>query len=213
MKIAAITPTRGNEREKLLKWCRHRVAQMGYDHHYVIDYPPIDDGIDLYQRIAVGVNRAIQHGFEYVSIIEDDDYYPQNYIDYVRKMLKTADVVGFNTTTYYHIFTQRYQVMKHFGRSSLFTTSFKSNVFGHFPINPPGYFDIALWKKVINTPNIQPTIFGGEVALGIKHGIGLCGGNGHTMKMRQIDHEYRYLKNRVDSEALNFYMELITNHK
>lgn len=209
MRIAAITPTRGDERTIFLNWCKHRVIQMGYDHHYVIDFPPLSsDKVDLYQRIAIGVARAKENGFTHVSIIEDDDYYQRNYLEIVRKMLSGgASLVGFGKTTYYHIFKRTYQQMTHTERSSLFTTSFHVDEFVNFPVNPPGYFDIALWSSA-KKRNRSINLMLDEFALGIKHGIGLCGGNGHTMQMRNKDINARYLSARIDKEAFDFYQSL-----
>jgi hypothetical protein len=198
--IAAVTPTRGSDRLKFVEWQKYRVGQLGYGAHYVVDYTPINTRQDIYNRIAVGVHKAIADGFKYVSIIEDDDYYPLDYLDNVKKLLEIAPVVGSDITTYYHIFNKGYIVMKHPGRSSLFTTSFHVDQFKTFPINPMGYFDIALWKRVTNF-NLSTE----ELALGIKHGIGMCGGNGHTMRFPNKDLDGNFINSWLDAEALHFF--------
>jgi hypothetical protein len=67
------------------------------------------------------------------------------------------------------------------------------------------FLDLHLWKKhkgITFTPE-KP------ISLGIKHGIGLCGGSGHNrMVLTEHDNRMEFLELLVDSESFKFYKKL-----
>ncbi len=83
MEVAAIIPTRGSERKLFVHYQEGRAYDMGYDRVYVIDYPPVKGVVDIYERIAKGIELVKEQGYEWVSIIEDDDYYKPLYLNYL----------------------------------------------------------------------------------------------------------------------------------
>lgn len=177
MKIAAITPTRG-DRPQFVEHCKYLMQQQTRrpDKHYIIDYPPINNNCDLIPRIKKGIELAKADGMDYIFIIEDDDYYST---DYIREEVKHYDIVGEDTTIYYHL-KNGFKLMEHPNRSSLFCTAFKINALNNFnwpPDNEP-FLDLHLWQYAINSLNHNLHYITG--AIGIKHGIGKCGGNGHN---------------------------------
>lgn len=67
------------------------------------------------------------------------------------------------------------------------------------------YLDLHIWKKH------QGKTFSPKqpIALGIKHGIGKCGGNGHfEMQFPNIDMDFNFLSNIVDYHSFRFYSKL-----
>jgi hypothetical protein len=209
METAAIIPTRGQERKVFSHYQRDRAKALGYDHVFVIDHPPVKGVVDIYQRVAKGVQLAWYAGADWVSIIEDDDHYTLDYLSELKRyMIPGIDLIGINRTIYYHLFKQEYRVMVHPGRSSLFTTSFRPEIFKWFPVNPSGYFDIALWASA-NRTRLNLRLLDTDLALGMKHGIGLCGGNGHTMNLGIRDPDLEYLKGWCDPGAFEFYKDII----
>lgn len=207
MKFAAIIPTRGRERTVFTARQLVRANDMGYDKIYLIDYPPVDDRMDLYQRLAVGVSKAKADGMDFCSVVEDDDWYHIGYLSKIKEIARpTIDIIGFSDTTYYHLKTKGVIRMDHPGRSSLFCTSFKTTAFDKLPVDPHGYLDMAWWKAATASLSWR-LVESSRLALGIKHGIGKTGGNGHRPAMYRV-HDQNFLRNFVDKESFEFYEQL-----
>ncbi len=208
MEFATITPSR-NDRPELLEFCRHQLQRMvgvkPSKSYFIIHesqkYP------DLIDRIKHGIKRARNDGFEFVFIMEDDDFYP---IDYFCKMEpKESDCfVGSPETTYYNLRNNTWQTMAHPGRSSLFNTGFNLNCikFFDFPQDNKTNLDIELWNFA-NQKNLS-TRFVKNGSVGMKHGLGICGGKGHEWTMKNQDEHWEWLKANVDTEAFTFYKSL-----
>jgi hypothetical protein len=213
MKFATITPDRG-DRPQLLEFCKHQLSRMNTppDRSYYICTDPSPDGrVDIVPRIREGIRRAKQDGFDLVFIIENDDYYPKTYFDH----LPDADFYGANRTTYYNLRNHTWQTWSHPGRASLFTTGFKISSFERvikWPEDNLNYLDIHLWKQFTSVWGYKPQNYKistqERAAVGIKHGIGKLGGNGHTMTMKNRDNDFSWLKKSVDPQAFIFYSTL-----
>lgn len=174
-------------------------------HAYFIDYPPKSDGVDLVPRIKTGIEFAKRDGFDLVMIVENDDFYNKNYFD----NLPDTDFIGEEKTTYYNLKNKTYQDWRHPRRASLFTTGFKISALQGFdwPTDNERFLDLSLWNY--GSQNKKKTIGWRETgAIGIKHGIGLCGGRGHMQRNKYYDQDGEWLKANVDSEALAFYKSL-----
>lgn len=205
MSFVTITPSRG-DRPALLEFCKHQLSRMTVkpDKSYFIDWSPQSQDVDLVTRIKDGVHQALHDGFNEVFIIEDDDFMPANYFEIMK--LNGCDFIGQETTTYYNLRNHTWQPMYHPARSSLFTTGFKLSTLASFnwPHKTEISLDIALWnhaqrfkRKFVQTG-----------AIGIKHGIGLVGGRGHKMTMKNTDKDWEWLKANTDTEAYTFYKSL-----
>lgn len=207
-----ITPTRGDREDFVCQLDLNRLRIWESDKliSLVPNYPPKSNGFDLTQRVREGYFSTNADSF---SIIEDDDYYPLNYIDIVTEKLKHYDVVGFDWTYYYHIGTKRWKKMHHPGRSSLFTTSFRSDCLNDFkwPADDYLFLDIKMWEHFkkkrfsvywVSEKECRP--------IGIKHGIGKTGGIGHTHSHAFPNHDPNmgWLRQRVDQESLEFYKSI-----
>jgi hypothetical protein len=209
IKVAAIIPNRGEERKLFYYYQEQRARNMGFDKVYLINYPPKNNDFDLFERIATGVAMAKADGIDYVSIIESDDHYDLGYLDEIKKHIEGNDIIGINRTTYYHLFSTGYKVMLHPGRSSMFCTSFRTDLFSKFPTAGAPYHDLSIWKFV-QERGIAFRLLDKDIALGIKHGgiFGKVGGGGHFMEYPATDPKLQWLKQRVDAEAFTFYTEL-----
>lgn len=206
MKFATLTPTRG-DRPQFLEFCKHQLSRMIVkpDASYFIDYPPVDNEVDLIGRIMQGVIQAKNDGFDFVFVIEDDDYYPA---DYFFTPFPDVDFVGTDSTIYYHLFNRTWQDWTHRDRASLFSTGFKISALQDFTWPPSNerFFDISIWRHRAQT---RKTVFWRTTgAIGIKHGIGLCGGKGHVQRGKYNDQDLSWLKAHVDNEAYTFYSTL-----
>jgi hypothetical protein len=210
MKYCAITPSRGSGRRIFLEWQKQRVQDMGYDKHIIINWEPKSDAVDIYERLVDGVGKALLAGMDYCSIIEDDDWYNLSYLSAIKDRTNNENIIGFNTTRYFHLFSTGVKYMVHPGRSSLFCTTFKTSLFDQLPAvtNTP-FIDLAWWKFV-NSNNITYKLINEEFAIGIKHGsvFGRTGGNGHFMSYPRFDLKLTMLKQLMDDEAFKFYKEV-----
>lgn len=204
MKFATITPDRG-DRKPLMDFCKYQISRFEVkpDKSYFIDYAPRSEGIDIVPRVLEGIERAKEDDFDLVFILESDDYYDTTYFNHI----PDADFIGESNSIYYNLRNKTYQNFNHPGRSSLFTTGFKiSALKGFRPKENDRFLDISLWKYAFDAG--KKVAFRETGAIGIKHGIGLCGGKGHKMNLKHKDSNLEWLSEHVDSEAFEFYKNL-----
>lgn len=197
--------TRG-DRPQFLEFCKHQLSRMYVkpDHSYFIDYPPIGTDFDLVARVRKGIELAKADGFDRCFIVEDDDYYPPDYF----LLTPSADFIGDDHTIYYHLGNRTWQEWSHPRRASLFTTGFNISTLEGFQWLPDNerFLDISLWNYATRE---KKTVFWRQSkAVGIKHGIGLCGGRGHIQRNKYQDQDLAWLKAHVDTEAFTFYSTL-----
>jgi hypothetical protein len=175
--------------------------------HYIIDYRPLTHEKDLVQRLRAGISLAREDGFDFAFIVEDDDYYNDNYFEAMSD--GTWDFIGDDRTIYYHIRSNGYAIENHHWRASLFTTGFRISALDGFDwtrLKPGTVFaDIALWEFARRR---SKTHFVKTGAIGIKHGIGLTGGIGHRQRYKNFDKDWSFLASKVDAHSLEFYKSL-----
>jgi len=165
---------------------------------YHINYIPLNGEMDLTQRVITGIDQSERDGIDKCFIIENDDYYPD---DYFEKMQFDCDMIGSEKTTYYNLKFKRYKYLRHLGRSSLFCTGFRISKIKNM-VFPLKSLDIRMWLFAQNLK----VKFVNPGAIGIKHGIGLCGGMGHQFNANYTkDSGMWYLKGQVRDESFEFY--------
>lgn len=214
MTFAAIIPDR-NDRPELTEFCFKQLDRMilrpGKVYH--INEKPESERFDLVHRIHVGVNLAKADGFDWVFIIENDDHYPANYFDRFTPYFDNHDFIGDDQTYYFNLRNQSYKLSRHAYRSSLFTTAFRIsalNLWDWKRIDKHMVFlDIELWKYARH----KRRKFIDTGAIGIKHGLGLCGGKGHTMNMPEKDPALVWLSEHVDEMSFEFYCQMVEQLK
>lgn len=189
--------------------CKWQLSRMGTKpkKSYFIDMPPKNGEVDLVPRIQAGIELAREDGFDLCFVIEDDDYYPHTYFDTVDD---NAEFIGEYGSVYYSLINREYQHWPHYTHSSLFTTGFRISALNEFqwPIQTERFLDLAIWSYVKSKrKKIQARESVG--AIGIKHGIGLCGGKGHTQRFKYTDKNLEWLKSVVDEKSFNFYKTLL----
>ena len=212
MQLSVIIPTRGNERRQFVE---HQLKQMSlqtFQPHEVIvvDHPPTDSSMDLGERMRRGVLEATG---THIAVIEDDDYYPNTWLASLRWVFQStkAQVTGMDYTIYYNLHTQNYKTMHHPGRASWFTTAFTRELGESYrwPTGTP-WIDIEFWAHVNREGIPHEFVLPPTNPIGIKHGIGKTGGNGHSLKWRGVkDQKYRFLKSKLNTASFNFYMGLL----
>jgi preprotein translocase subunit Sss1 len=72
-----------------------------------------------------------------------------------------------------------------------------------FPETTTVYVDILLWKTFKGS--LLPVK---NLAVGIKHGIGLIATGGHSMKLDSSDDDMQYLSSLIDRKSLGFYRDI-----
>jgi hypothetical protein len=208
MKFAIITPDRG-DRSQFTSFCLHQIERqqlpLGSFTHIHVNYPPKSSEVDLIERVRHGIDQAKMLGYDWVIMMENDDFYPKDYLSRFIPFMDNADFIGDEQTIYYNLRNRTYSIFDHPHRSSLFTTAFRISALNNFewPTQGPN-LDIMLWKYARH----KRRKFIKTGAVGIKHGIGKCGGIGHTRMLRYHDKDMVFLKERVDGEALAFYKSL-----
>jgi hypothetical protein len=215
-KICLITPDR-NDRPEFLAHCRWQMERqtVGACAHFVMNAPAVEGLVDIVPRVRWGVDMARSLGYEYCFIIENDDYYPDDYIERMMEGLRWAAMVGTINTTTYILQQKCYRTTLHPGRSSLFLTGFKTKALERYtwPDDRMLYFDVHLWQHTCSKNFIN---FNGWGPVGIKHGVGFCPGNFHNgivngkpAKNMTEDSNSEWLRKHVRKESFEFYKKFI----
>ena len=197
----AIIPDRG-DRPEFTEHCLQRLKAHDWIDIIHVCYEPVDNHFDLIDRIKKGVKQAKFEGYKKTFIVENDDWY---HPDYFRPF--EEDFVGYQDTIYYHIKSKTWEHTFHPKHSSLFTTAFKLEALDGFiwPRPDTVFLDIELWKHAMRKKWLLKK---GNPCIGIKHGIGLCGGMGHRQTFPFKDFQMEWLASKVDEKSLNLYKQL-----
>lgn len=209
MKIACIICDHGG-RDELIGLANLQLEQQTRwpDAIYTIGPPQLqpNGSVDLVARLKIGYEMAKRDKMDFVLIIEDDAYqkdYIQRFIPYMN-----FDFVGQDYTYYYQLKQRAWARFDHKYRSSLFTTGFKVSALNNWnwdDLRPDlAMVDIRLWEYAKR----RTKAFIDTGAIGIKSGLGLCGGRGHLLKMDNHDPEMNWLNEKVSKDAFEFYQEL-----
>lgn len=208
MVVGVIIPDR-NDRPKFLNhlfWMLERQTTKP-DFVELVNYEPISAVPDLVPRIRQGFNSLKAKGCDVVLIMENDDYYSE---DYIETMLTfwilngKPDLFGTNSTIYYHVGRREFRTLRHEGRASLMNTLINTKSEMVYPEDSEVYLDMFIWKRMKGI-SFDPRRV---ISVGIKHGVGLCGGNGHNgMKFTDRDYSLDFLSSVVDKESAKFYKQ------
>lgn len=115
MKIAACTAS--GARPVQLGWCREMMQAQSRvpDMHIVSE----DETLNIRDNLMKVLQEGLDQGADVLYIIEDDDWYPPNYIE---RHIKAFDagwhLVGSSFTYYYNVPTKTYVQIQHANRSS-----------------------------------------------------------------------------------------------
>jgi len=221
MNIAVIIPDRG-DRPQFLERCLMMMERQTLKpaHIELVNEPPAGEGVDITWRYRVGYERLRNQGFDLIAFIENDDYYSDGYLEYMAgQWIKNGkpDLLGLNHTIYWHITWRRWFVLKHPRRSNAMNTCIVPGLHVQWPLDHDPYTDVWLWNRweftktspTHSTP-LRVTSQGEsdlpvrkvvlvpdkEYCLGIKHGVGLCGGKNH------VDGIKRYVNDDADGAWL-----------
>lgn len=149
------------------------------------------------------------------------------------------DLFGTAYTMYYHVYQRGYFEFVHPDRASAMNTFIKPGLHIDWPADHDPYTDLSLWwnqgvassaatsagevllrdQRLTPHPNGIRTkatwhplnTLGRHISIGMKHGIGLCGGYNHTNKLNRYKHsdaDGAWLKHWLDAESYAFYRGL-----
>ncbi len=233
MKVGVIIPDRG-DRPQLLRNClRMMAAQTILPAHLEVITNLNPDGKegepDITYKYRLGYERMSRKGVDVIAFIENDDWYAPDYLELMANEWEAAnrpDLLGTAYTIYYHLKLRAHFTMKHPRRASAMNTLVKPNLAFNWPLDYDPYTDVALWRHIeiaecgmrnAELNSLRPITkhiwhpeerLGRHIAIGMKHGEGLCGGYNHTNKLHRFkfpDLEFEFLKKYLDAESLKFY--------
>lgn len=218
MRIAIVIPTRG-DRDKFMARCVKRMMQQTLkpDIIEIVSDEPLTKEKDITWRYRIGVARAIKRGAELIFFIENDDYYAKDYIERMVKMWienGRPKMLSLNRCIYYNLKSRAYFEMSHPGRGGMFMTMARAEVFKDFKWNADNdpWTDIHIWKQIPGAA-VEKNKNDKWIAIGIKHGVGLCGGNGHNTAIvdrRTIqDGDWDWLRGQIGDEDVEFYKQIL----
>jgi glycosyltransferase involved in cell wall biosynthesis len=212
MVIKVITPHQRGERDVFLNRLEYYINRQTLrpDEWIIVDH---DTGhpMDLTERVRIGLNRA--KDADLILIMENDDWYSPTYIEtMVRAWVKrgTPDLIGYDSTWYYHIKSEGYHLLNHPKRASLMATAIAGSAVDkiQFPADDFTFLDLELWRQLQGVA-IEDT----PECVGIKHGIGNTGGVGHreNWKLYEQDSNYSKLYDLIGDDA-TYYVQLATGN-
>jgi hypothetical protein len=208
MNIGIVIPDRG-DRPRFLSNCLRMLAAQTITPAIIkiVDYFPENKSCDITQRYRMGYESLANQGLDIIAFIENDDWYSKDYLEFMVNAWITADcpdIFGLNQSIYYHIRLRKYFIMYHNSRSAAMNTLIRPDLTFKWCQDHEPFTDIHLWNTLKGTI-IYPTK---TVSVGIKHGIGLCGGRSHIDKLDRYthnDHDLSFLREKLDKDSFDFY--------
>lgn len=215
MKIAVLIPDRG-DRPKFLRNCIRMIKNQTMQPQLIqiIDDHPQNDKCDITWRYRTGYDKLRNKGFDCILFMENDDYYAPNYIQTMVEKWQhhgKPDLLGTDSTIYYHIKLFKHFTMNHPRRSSAMNTLIKADLSFPWCVDHEPYTDLHLWTELRRRQNIlSGVIFKPDqiMSIGIKHGEGLTGGRNHHDHLHRFvndDTSKEFIKKHMDEESFKFY--------
>jgi len=212
VRIVVITPTRG-DRPQFMEHCRWLVRQQTLqpDEHIVIDYPPVSDEPDYYDRALTGLTQAMRgDGKTLAMFFEDDDYYRRDYIATMYEQWKAhgePSVFGAFGRYMYNVVSRRFQRPQQYEGSGF--AALCQTAVSEMPsaLQRGEILDIPLWRAA----RTKGVFVNHDIFTSIKHQSGLRGTTEHEYTMthgEQDGPDMPFLRARVDPYSFVFYRSL-----
>lgn len=212
MKIGIIIPDR-NDRPLFLENCLRLIKSQTLQPEIIelVNYEAESESVDITQRYKRGYDALRNKGLDVIALMENDEWYSPDYLKIMCEgwdSFGRPDIFGTNYTIYYHIKLFAYFTMHHLTRSSAMSTLIKPDLNFEWCSDNEPYTDIHLWTRLRGVCFSPPS----TICLGIKHGVGKCGGFAHTDKLHRYENELstkdtnkEWLKSVVDEKSFEFY--------
>lgn len=224
VRIAVLIPDRGDRPALLHNCMRMMAAQTVLPAKLLVVGPEIvppfdsaqgDKVCDITKRYRIGYDMLRGQGFDVIAFIENDDWYSPQYLETMAHywtMFKEPQLMGTAYTIYYHLKLRAWFEIKHPRRASAMNTFIKPDLWIDWPVDHEPFTDAHIWKQMpgcLFTPERH-------LAIGMKHGEGLCGGLTHNNRFNRFtnkDYDFEWLKGVVDAPSFEFYSTLYKHQK
>lgn len=214
MRIGILIPDR-NDRPLFLNNCLRMIDNQTLKVEIIelVNDKPLNEKCDISWRYRTGYDRLRNKGLDVIFLMENDDWYSSNYLETMLNYWiknNTPDIFGTDYTIYYNLKERGHFPMHHLHRSSAMSTLIKPDLHFEWCQDDEPFTDLHLWK-VVKGITFHPEK---NICLGIKHGIGLCGGKGHTDRLHRYinkDPDFTFLKSNMDKESYLFYTNYFNN--
>lgn len=211
MKLAVVIPDRG-DRPQFMEQCMNLLNKqtMPSQHIFQVNYPAKSEACDITARYKMGYEYASNLDFDLIAFMENDDWYHPAYLETMVGEWHRAgepDMLGTSYTIYYHLKELRWFTMYHSSRSSAMSMLIRPGLSFDWGQDHDPYTDAHLWDVALKGRGV---VFKPEhiICMGMKHGIGKCGGGSHTSRLERFvntDSKRDFLRAIVDTESLKFY--------
>lgn len=208
IRVGVICPERG-DREKFLEQFHRQIARQTLkpEKVEVVDYVPESFSCDITQRYKRGYYVLRGKDLDVIAFMEVDDWYAPDYLEVMcNKWLELGKpkMLGLNYTIYYHLLVGKSFVFKHERRSSMMSTLMRPDMDVDFGKEDYPYTDSWLWKTV------GGIVFNPKkcITVGLKHGIGMCGGQYHRDNLQRYSETNIDFRKLVGDEDFAFYRSL-----
>lgn len=205
-KIGIIIPDRG-DRPSFMEHCMRMLESQTLQPFIVsvVNYHPVNSDIDITARYRTGYDSLRNKGLDVIFLIENDDWYSDDYLETMYNgwlFHNKPDIFGCTYTVYYHLNLKRHFTFHHIDRSSAMNTMLRPDMQFEWCKDSDPYTDMHLWttlKGITWNP-------GRIICMGMKHGIGKCGGYMHISRLHRFDTaDDGLLQKTVDANSLAFY--------
>jgi len=216
MKIGIIIPDR-NDRPEFLANCLRMIKAQTLQPEIIELVNFEGDGTrnekgelvpDITKRYRIGYEKLRGKGLDFIAFIENDDWYSPNYLEQMANYWNTCNepkIMGTSYTYYYSLRKHMYFMFDHGDRASAMNTLIKPDMEIEWCADDVAYTDMHLWST------IKGFLFRPDpvISVGIKHGVGLCGGKGHITRLhRYTQGDIEWLRSLLDPESFSFYTSL-----
>ena len=180
--IAAGLIDRAGDRKPLADWVRKRIkpqVDLFIDTEHL---PPFNKGWDIVPRVKYIVEEAKKAKVDFLYLVENDDYYPKDYIKRMEKVRQDADFINSYLYVRYNVGSQLLQLIGHqkggYFIGGLWTMGFKPEILSNY-----------FWQRIVNdeirdldgeiskfaqSKDINDVWFNDHHGVGVKgHGIGM----------------------------------------
>jgi len=215
VRIAVLIPDRG-DRPHFTANCMALVGEQTLQPVKIlhVNEPPKTQAADITYRYRVGYNILSNlTDVDLIAFIENDDYYAPNYLETMAAHWieqGRPELLGTCYSWYYHIGLLKYTKLEHYTRSAAMNTFIVPGLQIKWCADSEPYTDMHLW---VNCPEIKKAIVNPEhiISLGIKHGVGKCGGGSHVDRLNKYKHDdglMEWLFSNVADKFHSFYANL-----
>ncbi|NCX55612.1 MAG: hypothetical protein EBW87_00215 [Burkholderiaceae bacterium] len=213
-KVGVIIPDRG-DRPDFMYHCSRMIKYqtlqpIAIEH---VNDAPISDKKDITWRYRLGYERLRGLGLDVIAFMENDDWYSPQYLELmVNEWHNSGRPKLFGTiyTIYFNIRIWKSLTMWHQDRASAMNTLITPDMNFQWCRDDESFTDMYLWRLFYDKQEAKVWLPPMHIAVGIKHGVGLTGGQMHLDRLDRFDVHREmdfnvHLEKMVDDETLNFY--------